>query len=104
MDALVDESAHLPRKLGFAPKNEEIYKSDGDRKAARSVLKDYKLLGESCDLVVKTEDSQLIGCVFEPRRHILDAVSKLLLANKKQLNWTKKKRKPNRAHQKNLKN
>jgi hypothetical protein len=23
--------------LGFAPKNEEIYKSDGDRKAARSV-------------------------------------------------------------------
>ena len=37
MDILVDESANLPRKLGFAPKNEEIYKSDGDRKAARSV-------------------------------------------------------------------
>jgi hypothetical protein len=37
MDALVDEAAHLPRKLGFAPKNAEIYHSDSERKAARSV-------------------------------------------------------------------
>ena len=35
MDALVNESAALPRKLGFAPKNEAIYGSDDQRKAAR---------------------------------------------------------------------
>jgi hypothetical protein len=35
MDSLVNESAHLPRKLGFAPKNEDIYGSDDARKAAR---------------------------------------------------------------------
>jgi uncharacterized protein YqcC (DUF446 family) len=40
MDALVDEAAHLPRKLGFAPKNAEIYHSDRERKAARLVLLD----------------------------------------------------------------
>ena len=38
MDALVDEAAHLPRKLGFAPKNEDIYPTDDARKAARCVL------------------------------------------------------------------
>jgi hypothetical protein len=35
MDALVDTAAVLPRKLGFAPKNEEIYPNDEARKAAR---------------------------------------------------------------------
>ena len=35
MDALVTEAAFLPRKLGFAPKNEDIYASDDQRKAAR---------------------------------------------------------------------
>ena len=38
MDALVDEAAHLPRKLGFAPKNEDIYPTDDARKAARAAL------------------------------------------------------------------
>jgi hypothetical protein len=41
MDALVDEAAHLPRKLGYAPKNAEIYPSDSDRIAARWVYKKY---------------------------------------------------------------
>ena len=36
MDSLVNEAAFLPRKLGFAPKNEDIYASDDQRKAARS--------------------------------------------------------------------
>jgi uncharacterized protein YqcC (DUF446 family) len=36
MDSLVTEAAALPRKLGFAPKNEEIYASDAQRKEARS--------------------------------------------------------------------
>lgn len=35
MDALVDDAAHLPRKLGFAPKNEDIYPTDEARKDAR---------------------------------------------------------------------
>jgi hypothetical protein len=35
MDNMVTESAALPRKLGFAPKNEDIYATDADRKAAR---------------------------------------------------------------------
>jgi hypothetical protein len=35
MDDLVTESAALPRKLGFAPKNEDIYATEEDRKAAR---------------------------------------------------------------------
>jgi hypothetical protein len=39
MDALVDEAAHLPRKLGYAPKNAEIYPSDSVRIAARRVYK-----------------------------------------------------------------
>jgi uncharacterized protein YqcC (DUF446 family) len=37
MDALVDEAAALPRRYGFAPKNEEMYSSDSQRKAARYV-------------------------------------------------------------------
>jgi hypothetical protein len=44
MDALVDEAAHLPRKLGYAPKNAEIYPSDSDRIAARWVHKKIQLL------------------------------------------------------------
>jgi hypothetical protein len=35
MDALVNESAALPRKLGFAPKNEDIYADEAARKEAR---------------------------------------------------------------------
>ncbi len=38
MDALVDEAAALPRKLGFAPKNEDIYPNDDARKEARASL------------------------------------------------------------------
>jgi hypothetical protein len=37
MDALVNESAALPRKLGFAPKNEDIYPTEKARKEARWV-------------------------------------------------------------------
>jgi hypothetical protein len=37
MDSLVNEAAALPRKLGFAPKNEDIYGSDEQRKEARFV-------------------------------------------------------------------
>ncbi len=33
------------------------------------------ILGESCGLVVKGEDSQLSGCWFESQRRILDGVS-----------------------------
>ncbi len=36
MDSLVDLSAELPRKFGFAPTNEEIYPNDAARKEARS--------------------------------------------------------------------
>ncbi len=35
MDTLVDDAAALPRQYGFAPKNEEMYTSDAQRKAAR---------------------------------------------------------------------
>jgi hypothetical protein len=35
MDSLVEEAAALPRRYGFAPKNEEMYSSDAQRKAAR---------------------------------------------------------------------
>jgi uncharacterized protein YqcC (DUF446 family) len=35
MDALVNEAAILPRKLGLAPKNEDIYASEAIRKDAR---------------------------------------------------------------------
>ncbi len=35
MDALVDLSAELPRKFGFAPTNDEIYPNDAARKEAR---------------------------------------------------------------------
>jgi hypothetical protein len=38
MDGLVDDAAALPRKLGFAPKNEDIYPTDDARKAARATL------------------------------------------------------------------
>ena len=38
MDSLVNEAAALPRKLGFAPKNEDIYGSDDQRKGARWVM------------------------------------------------------------------
>ena len=38
MDSLVDEAAHLPRKLGFAPKNEDIYPTDAARKEARYLV------------------------------------------------------------------
>ncbi len=40
MDSLVNEAAALPRKLGFAPKNEDIYGSEEQRKAARAKLFD----------------------------------------------------------------
>jgi len=40
MDALVDEAAHLPRKLGFAPKNAEIYHSDSERRQLGQFLLD----------------------------------------------------------------
>jgi hypothetical protein len=35
MDSLVNEAAVLPRKLGLAPKNEDIYANEGQRKDAR---------------------------------------------------------------------
>jgi hypothetical protein len=35
IDSLINEAAALPRRYGFAPKNEEMYKSEGQRKAAR---------------------------------------------------------------------
>jgi hypothetical protein len=38
MDSLVNEAAALPRRLGFAPKNEDIYGSDDQRKDARLVI------------------------------------------------------------------
>ena len=38
IDSLVDEAAALPRKLGFAPKNEDIYPTDDAKKAARAKL------------------------------------------------------------------
>ena len=38
MDSMVTEAAFLPRKLGFAPKSEDIYASDDQRKAARAKL------------------------------------------------------------------
>ena len=38
IDSLVDESAALPRKLGFAPKNEDIYPTDEAKKDARAKL------------------------------------------------------------------
>ena len=44
------------------------------------------MLGKSHGLVVKAEDSQLSGCVFEPRRRILDGVSK---ASYYKLQWKK---------------
>ena len=44
MDALVDEAAHLPRKLGFAPKNEDVYATDDARKAARWVSDMFQLI------------------------------------------------------------
>ncbi len=42
--------------------------------------------GESRGLVVKGEDSQLGGCGFEPRRRILDGVSKASFYNGKKRN------------------
>ena len=42
MDALVDLSAELPRKFGFAPKNEEIYPNDAARKEARFTISLFK--------------------------------------------------------------
>jgi Ca2+-binding EF-hand superfamily protein len=38
MDSLVNESAVLPRKLGLAPKNEDIYATEAIRKDARAKL------------------------------------------------------------------
>lgn len=38
MDSMVTEAAFLPRKIWFAPKNEDIYASDDQRKAARAKL------------------------------------------------------------------
>ena len=38
IDSLVDEAAALPRKLGFAPKNEDIYPTDDAKKSARAKL------------------------------------------------------------------
>lgn len=35
MDTLVNEAAELPRRHGFAPKNEEMYTTESARKAAR---------------------------------------------------------------------
>ncbi len=42
IDSLINEAAALPRRYGFAPKNEEMYKSEGQRKAAR--LNFHKIL------------------------------------------------------------
>jgi hypothetical protein len=42
IDSLINEAAALPRRYGFAPKNEEMYKSEGQRKAAR--YKFHKIL------------------------------------------------------------
>jgi hypothetical protein len=35
MDSLVNEAAILPRKLGLAPKNEDVYNSVAQQKEAR---------------------------------------------------------------------
>ena len=43
IDSLIEEAAALPRRYGFAPKNEEMYSSDAERKAAR-----YNFCKERC--------------------------------------------------------
>ena len=37
-DALIEEAAALPRRYGFAPKAEEMYKTNTDRKSARAKM------------------------------------------------------------------
>ena len=37
-DSLIEEAAALPRRYGFAPKAEDMYKTDTDRKAARAKM------------------------------------------------------------------